>query len=133
MSIKMHGKLLLDTNIVIGLFANEQVIINKLHSTSEIYLPCIVLGELRYGALNSKHQTENLQRIEEFMSRVTILDCNHETAREYSVLKMQLKRDGHPIPENDIWIAAIARQNKLTIVTRDIHFRCIIGLQLDCW
>ncbi len=124
----MNGKYLLDANIIIGLFNDEQVIVSKLQSTGEIFLPCIVLGELCYGALNSKHQAANLRRIEEFASGVTILDCNEKTAREYGALKMQLKHTGHPIPDNDLWIAAIARQYQLVLVTRDAHFQGIDGL-----
>lgn len=129
----MDGNYLLDTNIVIGLFTNDQKILNKLQSTGDLFLPSIVLGELIYGALNSKNQKDNLKRIEDFASGILILDCDEETARAYGALKISLKRSGHPIPENDLWIAAISKQYQLTLVTRDAHFQGIDGLVVEYW
>ncbi|WP_276372175.1 PIN domain-containing protein [Chryseolinea sp. H1M3-3] len=100
----MSGKnYLLDTNIVIGLFANESSIIEKIKTQpSSIFIPSIFLGELFYGA-------------------------------EQSTMKSQLKAKGTPIPENDIWIGALAHQHGLTLVTRDKHFNSIETLQIENW
>jgi tRNA(fMet)-specific endonuclease VapC len=44
-----------------------------------------------------------------------------------------LRAKGHPIPENDIWIAAHAQQYELTLVTRDAHFSAVEGIGIEVW
>ena len=56
-----------------------------------------------------------------------------ETARQYGEIKESLRAKGRPIPENDIWIAAIAFQYQLSLVTRDQHFSEIKGLAIKTW
>lgn len=130
----MSGKkYLLDTNIVIGLFANEFSIIDQIESAKEIFIPVIVIGELFYGAEQSKNKSNNIFKIESFASVCTMLPCDETTAKQYGHIKSLLKRKGDPIPENDIWIAAISLQHKLTLVTRDNHFKKIVGLSLEKW
>jgi tRNA(fMet)-specific endonuclease VapC len=61
------------------------------------------------------------------------LGCDTETARYYAELKNALRLKGHPIPENDIWIAAVALQHGLALVTRDTHFDGIKNLKSVVW
>jgi tRNA(fMet)-specific endonuclease VapC len=74
----------------------------------EVFTPIIVLGELYYGANKSSQVHENAIRITEFASRNAVLLCDIATARWYGQIKDALQKKGRPIPENDIWIAAIA-------------------------
>lgn len=131
----MNGKdSLLDTNIVIALFANEQPVIEKIASyIGRIAIPGIVLGELFYGAELSSKREFNKKRIEEFAKVSSILNCDLDTSRTYALLKSELKSKGTPIPENDIWIAALARQHNLMLVTRDKHFNNIQKLLIESW
>ena len=129
----MNGRFLLDTNIVIALFAQDKNVIDRLRTADEVYFPAIGLGELYYGAFNSTRMDENLDRIDQLGLEVSVLPCNEGTAKHYGNIKAQLKRKGKPIPENDIWIAAIAFQYELTLVSRDFHFENISGLQVDRW
>lgn len=62
-----------------------------------------------------------------------MLSADEETANNYTLIKSGLLNKGKPIPENDIWIAAIARQYKLTLITRDKHFDEIDALSIDNW
>jgi len=96
-------------------------------------LPSIVLGELYFGAHKSGRVEENLARIDEFAISSSILACDTDTAKEYGIIKNTVRMKGRPIPENDIWIAAIARQYGLTLVTRDAHFDEIEGLSVNIW
>jgi tRNA(fMet)-specific endonuclease VapC len=98
-----------------------------------IFTPSIVLGELYYGARKSTRVPENLARIEEFAARSTVLVCDTETARRYGEIKDRLRQKGRPIPENDIWIAAIALQYELTLVARDAHFENVDDLKVETW
>ncbi len=59
---------------------------------------------------------------------VEVLTCDEETAQWYATVKFKLRKKGRPIPENDVWIAAIASQHKLTLLSRDSHFHGIEGL-----
>ena len=129
----MNGEYLLDTNIVIALFANEAVTIDHLKDAEEVFIPSIVIGELYYGARKSSRAKENLARIDEFAKDNVILNCDLETARSYSQVKFELKEKGRPIPENDIWIAALALQHKLTLISRDKHFTEVDRLTVDVW
>ena len=131
----MSGKnYLLDTNIVIGLFANEASIIEKIKShPSGIFIPSIVLGELFYGAEQSSKKEENRKKIDALAQASLILECDLHTAQLYGKIKSQLKVKGAPIPENDIWIAALAQQHRLTLVSRDKHFNSIEALHIENW
>lgn len=129
----MNGKYLLDTNIVIALLSEDKEVIVKVKNAREVYIPSIVLGELFYGAYNSTKQKSNLERLEKFRKEIGIIECGDETAKEYGKVKYELKKKGKPIPENDIWIGAIARQYKLTLASRDKHFENIDNLRLEKW
>ncbi|MBX2863858.1 MAG: type II toxin-antitoxin system VapC family toxin [Leptolyngbyaceae cyanobacterium MAG.088] len=129
----MSGSYLLDTNIIIGLFAGQASIINHLQQSDEIFIPSIALGELHYGARKSGRVQKNLERIEEFVADATIVDCDSATAQQYGDVKNRLRVKGRPLPENDIWIAALALQYDLVLVTRDAHFQHVEGLQTVQW
>jgi tRNA(fMet)-specific endonuclease VapC len=131
----MNGKdYLLDTNIVIGLWANDETIVQKVKSLNRlIQIPSIVLGELLYGAENSTRKESNKQRVDELIKIVFVVGCDAETARHYAIIKSQLKLKGTPIPENDLWIAALAKQHDLILVSRDAHFKRISELTLEGW
>ncbi|MCP4404782.1 MAG: type II toxin-antitoxin system VapC family toxin [bacterium] len=105
----MNGKYLLDTNIVIPLLAGDSWISQKVQRADELFIPVIAIGELLYGAQKSARRTENIAKIEAFIRENVVLPCEAETASQYGEIKNQLRQKGRPIPENDIWIAAIAR------------------------
>jgi tRNA(fMet)-specific endonuclease VapC len=124
---------LLDTNIIIALFGQDPQVLEQLPQVQEVYVPSIALGELYYGAQKSECVSVNVTRIEEFAANSTVLGCDHGTARRYGGIKNFLRQKGRPLPENDLWIAAIAMQHTLVLVTRDEHFRDIAGLTIEAW
>jgi len=126
----MNGKYLLDTNIVIRLFAGDEVVLSWIKEVNEIYIPSIVLGELFYGAQKSANVESNNSKIAELASQSYILPCDDETAKHYGEIKNNLRKKGKPIPENDIWIAAITKQHSLCLVTSDTHFKEVDGISL---
>lgn len=129
----MNGRYLLDTNIIIALFAGEIAVKNNLGQAEQVFIPAIAVGELCYGARKSGRSKENLERIEEFIAKNTVLECNTETSRRYGEIKNHLRLKGRPLPENDIWIAALSMQYNLTLVTRDAHFREVENLHAVAW
>lgn len=124
----MNGKALVDTNVLIALFAGDPAVVEKLKHRSSVFLCVPVLGELRYGAQASARVDSNLARLDEFARALRVLPCDTVTARFYAEVKFDLRKKGRPIPENDVWIAAIARQHNLALLTRDTHFQEIDGL-----
>jgi tRNA(fMet)-specific endonuclease VapC len=127
------GRYLLDTNIVIAVFNGDALLQRRVTTTPEVYISIVTLGELFYGAHNSQRVQENVDRIDDFASSTTILDCDSRTALQYGSLKSILPKQGTPIPENDIWIAALAAQHDLALVTRDQHFSVIKDVRRESW
>lgn len=129
----MNGKYLLDTSIVIALFSDDDVVKEKLLLADEVFIPNIVIGELIYGAMKSGRSVENMNRVEEFIAENVVIGSNTETARRYGEIKFGLQQRGRSIPENDIWIAALALEHELSLVTRDEHFQEVIELDRVVW
>ena len=129
----MSGKYLLDTNIVIATFSQDVAVAVKLSTAAEVFVPSIVIGELYFGAYKSTRIQDNITRTTEFIAANTILVCDVNTAQFYGQIKNALKVKGRPIPENDMWIAAVAMQHDLTLVSRDAHLGEVEGLKLEAW
>ena len=128
----MPGRALLDTNVIIAFFSGERAA-SQQFMDAEVFVSSTVLGELYYGARKSAHAAANLARIEEFAASVQVLSCDAATAQIYGKIRDQLRSKGRPIPENDIWIAAIALQHGLPLATRDDHFNEVDGLRIENW
>ncbi|WP_017297885.1 type II toxin-antitoxin system VapC family toxin [Nodosilinea nodulosa] len=129
----MSGRYLLDTNIIIALFADDVAVKENLIQSDEVFIPSIAIGELFYGARKSGRIRENLARINDLAASSAVLDCSFETAQQYGKVKHKLRLKGRPLPENDIWVAALALQHDLVLVSRDAHFREIENLKLNVW
>jgi tRNA(fMet)-specific endonuclease VapC len=129
----MSGNYLLDTSILIELFAQDANVLARLEKAENTYIPSIALGELHYGARKSTRTEKNLEQLEKLASQVVILPCDAETSYWYGIVKDGLRKAGQPIPENDIWIAAMTLQHGLTLATRDKHFQSVENLKLDMW
>jgi tRNA(fMet)-specific endonuclease VapC len=127
----VSGKALVDTNVVIALFAGDPAIVDSLKHRAAVFLCAPVLGELRYGARASARVESNLARLDQFAQALIVLPCDAETTSSYAAVKFDLREKGRPIPENDVWIASIARQHELTLLTRDAHFREIESLEVE--
>jgi tRNA(fMet)-specific endonuclease VapC len=126
------GELLLDANAIIAFLAGDSVLLNNVGGTGS-YLPIIAVGELYFGARKSGRVAENLAKIDRLVTASAILLCDAETASVYGRTKQQLKSKGQMIPENDVWIAAMAMRYDLTLVTRDHHFDSVDGLAKSGW
>jgi tRNA(fMet)-specific endonuclease VapC len=129
---KIH-RVLIDTNIVSAHFKADPAVTRKLNETGAIYLPTVVLGELHYGACRSPNKERTLQRIELFLSAVIILGVDGQTSPLYGQMKAELMTNGMIIPDNDLWIAALARQHDLPVASRDAHFGHVPRLDWLKW
>jgi tRNA(fMet)-specific endonuclease VapC len=129
----MAGRLLLDTGIIIDLFAKDPAVEQGLAEAEEVFVPSIAVGELLYDARISARAAENRAKVETFVAANAVLNCDLETCTHYAEVKAALKTKGRPIPENDIWIAAIAFQHGLQLAARDPHFDEVDGLDVVKW
>ena len=98
-----------------------------------VLISVVVLGELYYGAQKSRRVDENLRRINRLLTEAVLLENDAGTAFEYGLIRNELRLQGRPIPENDLWVAAAARQHGLVLVSRDNHFTYVEGLKLEAW
>jgi len=132
--IRMIGNsYLLDTNIIIAWFQGEIAIADKIEKAGEVFIPIIAVGELYYGAAFSMNVQKNIKEIEKLISKYNVLLIDEDTSIHYGNIKTALRKIGKPIPENDIWIAAIALRYGLIVVTRDNHFKLIDTIGLQNW
>jgi len=113
----MSGKICLDANIVIRVFRNDPLVTAFLDRYPRCFLPVPVVAELLFAAKNSARSAENLTIYLQFIDACSILGITRKTADCYSNIRLLLKRDGKPIPENDLWIAAVCMENDLTLAT----------------
>lgn len=98
--------------------------LDPIRRADRIFLPFTVLGELRAGFLGGRQGRANEARLVEFLNspRVAVLHPDETTTHHYARLVVQLRKQGTPIPTNDIWIAALVAQHDLYLFTRDRHF-----------
>lgn len=129
----MNGRVLLDTNTVVALFRDDSSVVSALSNATEVFVPAIVIGELWYGALKSARRDDNLQRIRDLAAAMPVLAADRAVSEIYGEIKNQLRAKGRPIPENDIWIAAVARTLQLELITRDDHFDAVDDLLCRRW
>ncbi|MFY9825552.1 MAG: type II toxin-antitoxin system VapC family toxin [Thermoanaerobaculia bacterium] len=125
--------MILDTNAVSALFVGDSALGKVLGRDQRHHLPVIVIGEYRYGLLGSRLRVE-LEKLLANLSRESfVLPVDETTAETYAEVRDELRKNGRPIPENDIWIAALARQHHLPVVSRDDHFDYVPELRRVAW
>ena len=123
---------IIDTNVYSGFLRGEPRSVKALRSAHEIHLPLIVLAELLAGFAAGTRVQRNRHQLAQFMAspRVHLMKPDEKTAQLYADVFGDLRRRGTPIPTNDLWIAALARQHRLPLLSFDTHFRAVQGLEL---
>src|SRR6266496_5732800 len=115
--------MILDTNAVSDFADANQGLLDRLQQSAEdIHLPVIVLGEYRYGVKSSRLRAARESWLDELESTAIVLAVTSETSRIYADIRHELRLAGRPIPENDLWIAALTRQHGLSLLSNDAHF-----------
>jgi tRNA(fMet)-specific endonuclease VapC len=114
----------LDTNRYVDLCKGDVETVTLLEEAEAIILPFIVLGELRAGFADGRRQAENESVLRRFLLEdgVDVLFADDQTTHHYAAVFRQLRRQGTPIPTNDMWIAALVLQHNLVLHARDKHF-----------
>jgi len=124
---------ILDTNGLSALAEGQPALEPVLRKAAQVAIPVIVLGEYRYGIAHSRDRKQYEEWLTAYLSRFRILDVDEETTLSYRDVRTELKRAGTPIPANDVWIAALCRQHRLPLLSRDRHFDAVPGIQRLAW
>lgn len=129
-------KYMLDTNIVIYTMKQRPIEVKEKFNavSTQLCISSISVAELIFGAENNQTPEKNLKIIENFLSRLQILDYGVDAAIQYGNIKAHLKKIGTPIGENDLHIAAHARSKGLILVTNNTkEFERVPALQIENW
>jgi tRNA(fMet)-specific endonuclease VapC len=127
------GSVLVDTSSVVDYFRQDVSLHQKIDRAEDVYLPLVALGELFYGAYKSTQPDKALAQLQKFSRGCIILLPDEATAAVYGQIKAELRSIGKTIPENDVWIAAMAKQQDFPLAARDRHFPFVSGLTLLDW
>lgn len=121
--------MILDTNALSAWWNDDNAIVRVIETATQIYVPVPALAEFRFGVCQSRKREIMESWMQRALTSTHILCIDDATTFHYAELRLALKMRGTPIPMNDLWIAAIARQHSLPIVSRDTHFDLVEGIQ----
>ena len=102
---------------------------DRYRTATRLVVPTVVLGEFFFGVRQSRHRMRYEGWLRRHLPRAELAMITRATASEYAEVRLQLKRSGTPIPANDAWIAALARQHDLPVLSNDSHFDAVEGVQ----
>jgi tRNA(fMet)-specific endonuclease VapC len=124
---------ILDTNALSAFVDGDPGVGEVLRRQPRAAIPVIVLGEFRYGIASSRRRSAYEAWLDAHLIHFDTLSVTDETAIAYAALRVALKRSGRPIPANDAWVAALALQHGLPVLSRDEHFDAVPGLDRRRW
>jgi predicted nucleic acid-binding protein len=125
--------LILDTNALSAFIDGEPAVGEVLRRQARVAIPVIVLGEFRYGISQSRHRKAYEDWLEANFRRFEVLDVTGDTTHAYASVRVALRRSGRPIPANNVWIAALALEHRLPILSRDEHFDAVESIERRSW
>lgn len=125
--------MILDTHALSAFADGDPGVGEILRRQARAAIPVIVLGEFRYGIASSRHRSTYEAWLGSQLPHFDVLPVTDETALSYAAVRIALKRLGRPIPANDAWIAALALQHRLPVLSRDQHFDAVPDLTRAGW
>lgn len=125
--------MILDTNALSAFVDGEPRVGAILRAEHRAAIPVVVLGEFRYGIAGSRHRKTYENWLANHLRAFDLLAITADTTVPYASLRAALKRLGRPIPANDAWIAALAMQHGLPILSRDEHFDVLQDVRRIGW
>ena len=125
--------MILDTNALSAFAEGNHNVREIIASAPGPCLPVIVIGEYHFGLLESREREPRLRWLAELARHWFVLDVSTATAAAYAEIRGQLKQCATPIPSNDVWIAALAVQHQLPILSSDTHFDRIADIERVNW
>ena len=125
--------MILDTNAISGLAGQDKALTELVKAAPRIAVTIISLGEYAFGISQSRHRAELEAWLNALLAKVDVLLLEQKTLPFYAEVRGRLKAAGNPIPANDCWIAALAQQHRLPILSQDLHFDSVKGVQRIAW
>ena len=125
--------MILDTNALSAFVDGDSAVGDILRTQARAVIPVIVLGEFRFGITGSRHRIHYERWLIQNLPQFETLNVTADTAATYAAIRAILKRAGTPIPANDLWIAALAVEYELPVLSRDTHFDAVMNLQRVTW
>jgi tRNA(fMet)-specific endonuclease VapC len=120
---------IVDTNALSGFAEGNMAVRELLAAAAGPFLPAVVLGEYRFGLLSSRERRKRLAWLEDLAQQWIVLDLTQTTARHYAEIRQELKHKATPIPSNVTWIAALAIEQRLPLLSNDPHFDLVPGVE----
>lgn len=117
--------MILDTNALSAWAQGDAGVETPLRSAERLVIPSVVLGEYYFGIRQSRHRLRYQDWLSRFLPLTEIATITSATADAYADIRLELKQRGSPIPPNDAWIAALARQHALPVLSNDGHFDAV--------
>ena len=121
--------MILDTNAVSAWAEGLATVESALRSANQLVVASVVLGEYYFGIRRTRHRARYEEWLRAYLPFSQIAAVTSATASECAEFRMELRRTGKPIPLNDVWIAALARQHSLPVLSNDAHFDVVPGVQ----
>ena len=121
--------MILDTNALSSWVEGLATVEDAFRSADRVVVPSVVLGEYYFGIRRSRHRSRYEEWLRRYLPLAEIAAVTSATADAYADIRLELKRLGHPIPPNDAWIAALARQHALPVLSNDTHFDVVDGVR----
>lgn len=125
--------LALDTNAVSALLEGDVALLELLDGITRFALPVIVVGGYRHGLQRSRHRKQLAAMLDELVAESDLLVVDDHTTLHYAHVREALRAKGRPLPESDVWIAALCRQHERTLVSRDGDFQHVASLTSLRW
>ena len=121
--------MILDTNALSAWAEGLAAVETPLRFADRLVVPSVVLGEYYFGIRQSRHRIRYEEWLRCYLPLAEVATVTSATADAYADIRLQLKRIGKPIPANDAWIAALARQHALAVLSNDTHFDLVDGIR----
>ena len=125
--------ILLDTSAVVAHLRGQIDLFALTAPAEPLFLPLVALGELYKGAEKSARPAHSRRLVDDFLQMAALLYSDSGTAESYAKVAVALEAKGEIIPENDLWIAAVALECDMPLATRDAHFQRVDGLTVIAW
>lgn len=125
--------MILDTNVYSALQIGSVSAVQAISTATEIVLPTVVIAELRFGFLAGTQHEKNERLLQRFLAQdiVKIIEPTLQTTEHYAVLAAYCRKIGKALSHNDLWIAALAVEHELPLLTYDQDFLALESHLLD--
>ena len=121
--------MILDTNALSACAEGLPALRKPLRTADRLVVPSVVLGEFYFGVRQSRHRSRYETWLRQFLPYTEVATVTSATADAYADIRLELKQAGSPISPNDVWIAALARQHGLAVLSNDEHFDVVSGVR----